>query len=432
MLVSLGKMTTATHGFGRSPAGTATLGGRSLAELLAEAGVTTPAYFYDLSGIRARAQRLEAAFGKAPHLTAYAIKANSAGTIVRTLLAQGTGVDAVSGGELELARRLGAPARKIVLSGVAKSDREIDQALGADILAIQAESPPELLRIQARARALGVVARVALRVNPSVTIDSHSHVSTGHDKAKFGILRRDLGHAFATLQRSADLKLVGISTHVGSMLKETDPYLESASVVCEVAHEVLGQGHALEYVDFGGGYGIDYGPGALPEPAEYVQAALGFLAQRELGHLMLVVEPGRSLVGSFGVLVARVVQEKQSGSLPEEERRWLMIDAGMNDLMRPALYQAVHRIEPLSVPPGTKPHRVVGPVCESTDDFGEFGFDAVPEIVVIRDAGAYGFTMASEYNGRALPAEVFVDDGRVVHVSPSPGVENWIARRLQA
>jgi len=425
-------MTTRTLGFGRSADGVATLGGRPLRDLLLEAGVPTPAYFYDLSGIRQRIERLEQAFGAAPHVSAYAIKANSAGSIVRTLLSAGAGIDAVSGGELELGLRLGAAPRKIVLSGVAKLDREIDRALSADILAIQAESPLELLRIEARARALGQVARVALRVNPSVSIDSHAHVATGHDKAKFGILARDLGSAFETLQRSQSLKLVGISTHVGSMLKGTDPYLESARVVCDVAQAALGRGHALEYVDFGGGYGIDYGPGELPEPATYVSASLRFLAERGLEKLMLVIEPGRSLVGPFGVLLARVVQEKHSGSGGDDERRWLMIDAGMNDLLRPALYQAVHRIEPLQALPGGRPHRVVGPVCESTDDFGEFSFDAAPELVVIRDAGAYGFTMASEYNGRALPAEVFVDDGKVVHVSPSPGVESWITRRLEA
>jgi diaminopimelate decarboxylase len=425
-------MTTTTHGFGRSAQGIATLGGRPIPDLLAESGVVTPAYFYDLSGIRDRIQRLEAAFGQAPHLTAYAVKANSAGTIVRTLLEAGAGIDAVSGGELELCQRLGAPSRKIVLSGVAKLDVEIDSALRADILAIQAESVEEVARIDARAQAQGTTARVSLRINPSVEIDSHAHVSTGHDKAKFGILMRDLGPALDRVQHSRNLKLVGMSTHVGSMLKATDPYLESARAVCDAAREALTRGHALEYVDFGGGFGIDYGPGALPEPASYVTAALRYLAERDLGHLMLVVEPGRSIVGSFGILVASVVQEKLSARETAAERRFLMIDAGMNDLLRPALYQAVHRIEPLLTPPSGVAHRVVGPVCESTDDFGEFAFASSPEVVVIRDAGAYGFTMASEYNGRALPAEVFVDSGRIVHVSPSPGVESWIARRLRA
>ena len=423
---------TTTHGFGRSEAGIATLGGRPIPYLLEEAGVTTPAYFYDLSAIRDRIQRLEAAFGSAAHVVAYAVKANSAGSIVRTLLGAGAGIDAVSGGELELCQRLGAPARKTVLSGVAKLDREIDQAIGADILAIQAESVEELQRIDARAKALGRKARVAVRVNPAVEIDSHAHVSTGHDKAKFGILARDLGAAFEVLRGAPAVTLVGVSTHVGSMLKATAPYLESARVVCDVASEALAKGHALEYVNFGGGYGIDYGPGPLPDPSEYVAQALGYLQKRDLGRLMLVIEPGRSMVGPFGILVATVVQSKQSGTEPGDERRWLMVDAGMNDLMRPALYQAVHRIEPVHALPGGTPQRVVGPVCESTDDFGEFPLNGQPELVVIRDAGAYGFTMASEYNGRALPAEVFVDEGRVVHVSPSPGVESWINRRLGA
>jgi diaminopimelate decarboxylase len=423
---------TTTHGFGRSAAGIATLGGRPIPYLLEEAGVTTPAYFYDLSAIRARIQRLEAAFGTAGHVVAYAVKANSAGSIVRTLLGAGAGIDAVSGGELELCQRLGAPARKIVLSGVAKLDREIDQAIGADILAIQAESVEELRRIDARAKALGRKARVAVRVNPAVEIDSHAHVSTGHDKAKFGILARDLGRAFEVLREAPALTLVGVSTHVGSMLKATAPYLESARAVCDVASVALTKGHALEYVNFGGGYGIDYGPGQLPDPSEYVAQALGYLKERDLSRLMLVIEPGRSMVGPFGVLVASVVQSKQSGTEPGAERRWLMVDAGMNDLLRPALYQAVHRIEPVHALPGGTPQRVVGPVCESTDDFGEFSLSGEPELVVIRDAGAYGFTMASEYNGRALPAEVFVDEGRVVHVSPSPGVESWISRRIGA
>src|SRR5688572_14579073 len=330
-------MTTPPLGFARTPQGIATLGGCPLTTLLEEARVPTPAYFYDLSGIRARIQRLEQAFGSARHLTAFAVKANSAGTIVKTLLQAGAGIDAVSGGELELARRLGTPARKIVLSGVAKLDQEIDLSLAADILALQVESPGELLRIEARAQALGRTARVSLRVNPSVTIDSHAHVSTGHDKAKFGILARDLGAAFDIIHRSPSLKLVGVSTHVGSMLKKTDSYLESGRVVCDVARDALGRGHELEYVNFGGGYGIDYGPGPLPDPSEYVGQALGYLAERGLDRLMLVIEPGRSLVGPFGVLVARVVQDKKSGTAPDEERRWLMIDAGMNDLMRPAL-----------------------------------------------------------------------------------------------
>lgn len=399
-----------------------------MTDLLAEARVPTPAYFYDLSGIRRNVQALDQAFGDAPHLIAYAVKANSAGTIVRTVTEAGAGVDAVSGGELTLARRLGVPARHIVLSGVAKKDEEIDLALREDILAIQAESVGELQRIKSRAKLEGRIARVSLRINPAVKIDSHAHIATGHDDAKFGIAQVDLDAALSVVSDAPQwLSLVGLSTHVGSMLKAPEAYLESAVVVCHHAEKARRQGMPLEYVDFGGGFGIDYGDGPPAPPSDFAQAALGLLAQRGLDDLMLVVEPGRSIVGSMGVLVASVVQTKTSGP-----RKWVMIDAGMNDLLRPALYQARHRIEPLDEGPSSTPHRVVGPVCESTDDFGPHPVGDAPEMVAIRDAGAYAFSMASEYNGRPLPAEVFVDQGRVVHVSPSPGLDAWVSGRMRA
>lgn len=415
-------------GFSRDSAGRARLSGRPLSELLEEAGVATPAYFYDLSGIEARLRSLDAAFGDAPHLIAYAVKANSAGSIVETVKRVGAGIDAVSGGELLLARRIGIDARKIVLSGVAKRNDELSLAILEDILALQAESVGELSRIADEARRLGRRARVSVRINPSVTIDSHEKISTGHDAAKFGVSRRDFDEVFSTLAaRNEDLSLVGLSTHVGSMLKSPEGYVDSARVVCELAKTALELGHRLEYVDFGGGFGIDYGGTAVDEPALFARAAVETLRDAGLGSLTLVVEPGRSIVGPFGVLLASTIQHKASG-----ERRWLMIDAGMNDLVRPAMYGARHRIEPLDSPAGEQTHQVVGPVCESSDDFGVFALGEPPARVVIRDAGAYGFSMASEYNARPLPAEVFVREGRVVKVSPSPGLEAWLARRLGA
>ncbi len=416
------------RGFGRAPDGVATLSGTPVRTLLADAGVTTPAYLYDLSAIKERVEEIRGAFGSAPHLIAYAVKANSAGSIVRTITEAGAGIDAVSGGELRLARALNVPPRKIVLSGVAKRDDEIELALSEDILAIQAESLEELKRIVLIARRRGTPARVSLRLNPSVQIDSHAHISTGHDAAKFGIARTELDATFSFLQtEEKHLRLVGLSTHVGSMLRTPDAYIDSARVVCESAHRARGAGRPLEYVDFGGGFGIDYGGGPADPPQKFAQAALGLLKEQKLDDLTLVVEPGRSLVGSYGVLISRVLQEKKSG-----ERRWVMIDAGMNDLLRPALYQAMHRIEPIDEQPGDLVHRVVGPVCESTDDFGEHALGPIPEMVVIRDAGAYAFTMASEYNARPLPAEVFVREGKVVHANPSPGLDAWLAHRLKA
>jgi diaminopimelate decarboxylase len=266
-------------------------------------------------------------------------------------------------------------------------------------------------------------------MNPCVEIDSHAHIATGHDEAKFGILEADLPAALTAIDAAQSaIHLRGVSTHVGSNLRTPASYLESASVVCNVAQKLIEQGRKLDFVDFGGGFGIDYGDGEVSPPSEFASAALGLLRERGLEHLTLLVEPGRALVAPFGVLVSRVISSKISG-----ERRWCIVDAGMNDLMRPALYAAHHRIESLSAAPGGLTWRVVGPVCESSDDFGLHPLGAeAPELVAMRDAGAYGFSMASEYNGRPLPAEIFVSQGRVQSVSASPGVESWVRRRLGA
>ncbi|MEO6598635.1 MAG: diaminopimelate decarboxylase [Polyangiaceae bacterium] len=417
------------YGFRRNAQGQACFGERPLSELLQESGLETPAYFYDLDAIAHEARSLTAGYGAARHVIAFAVKANSAGSVVRTLASEGTGADVVSGAELEVALACGIPAEKIVMSGVAKKDSELDLAIASRLLAIQAESVEEVLRIATRARALGRQARVAFRLNPGVEIDSHAHISTGHDKAKFGIVREDVGRAFEAVDAAGDaLIAVGLSTHIGSMLGEIAPYLKSAGHVCEVARARRASKPGLSYVNFGGGFGIDYGSGQAVEPAQFASAAVALLKEEGLGDLMLVSEPGRSMVGSHGVLLARVVQSKTSAA-----NSWLMIDAGMNDLLRPALYGAKHRVEPLDWQPGAEEWRVVGPVCESSDDFGAHPIGTrIPEIVVLRDAGAYSFTMASEYNGRALASEVFVRAGTILNVSPSPGAAAWVKRRLQA
>ena len=417
------------YGFRRNAQGQACLGERPLTELLRESGLETPAYFYDLDAIALEARSLIAGYGDARHVIAYAVKANTAGSVVRTLAAEGTGADVVSGAELEVALACGIPAEKIVISGVGKKDSELDFAIASRLLAIQAESVEEVLRIATRARALGRQARVAFRLNPGVEIDSHAHISTGHDKAKFGIVRADVGRAFEAVDDAGDaLVAVGLSTHIGSMLAEIAPYLKSAQHVCDVARARRASKPGLEYVNFGGGFGIDYGTGQAVKPAQFAAAGVTLAKEQGLGDLMLVAEPGRSMVGAHGVLLARVVQSKVSG-----DNSWLMIDAGMNDLLRPALYGAKHRIEPLDSEPGAKEWRVVGPVCESSDDFGAHPIgNAIPELVVIRDAGAYSFTMASEYNGRALASEVFVHNGAIQNVSGSPGAAAWVKRRLQA
>jgi diaminopimelate decarboxylase len=416
-------------GFRRDAQDSAVLGSVRLAQLIREADVELPAYVYDVDGMTETLRSLRHAFGDAPHLVAYAIKANSAGTVVRAFAAEGAGVDAVSAAEVELALACGVPASKLVMSGVAKTDAEIDLALFKGILAIQAESVEELARIAARARATGHRADVSLRLNPGIEIDTHSHIATGHDTAKFGISESDLGAAYATIDGSEGrLAQVGFSSHLGSMMTTTEAYGRSARKLCELARERRGQAARLGFLDFGGGFGIDYGGEPSVPPSEFAHTCVRSVRDAGLSDLTIVVEPGRSLVAPFGVLVARIVQTKKSAA-----RQWVMINAGMNDLIRPALYGAKHRVELLEAAPQEPEWRVVGPVCESSDDFGSHPLGPEPSgLVAIRDAGAYGYVMASEYNGRALPSEVFVRGGKIVSVSNGPGRKAWLERRISA
>jgi diaminopimelate decarboxylase len=416
-------------GFRRDAQDSAVLGSLRLSQVIREAEVELPAYVYDVDGMTETLRSLRYAFGDAAHLVAYAIKANSAGTVVRAFAAEGAGVDAVSGAEVELALSCGVPAKQVVMSGVAKTDAEIDLALFKGILAIQAESVEELTRILARAHATGHRADVSLRLNPGIEIDSHSHIATGHDAAKFGISESDLPAAHAVIDGSEGrLSQVGLSVHLGSMMTSTEAYASSARKLCHLARERRPQAPKLSFIDFGGGFGIDYGSAPSVPPSQFAHTCVRTLRDAGLSDLTIVVEPGRSLVAPYGVLVARVVQTKQSA-----DRRWVMINAGMNDLIRPALYSAKHRIELVEGAPQGPEWRVVGPVCESSDDFGSHPLGPSPSgLVAIRDAGAYGYVMASEYNGRALPSEVFVRGGKIVSVSRSPGRAAWLQRRIEA
>ncbi|HSY21465.1 MAG TPA: diaminopimelate decarboxylase [Polyangiaceae bacterium] len=435
----------------RDRTGLLRIGGLSLSELVRE--MNTPAYVYDVDAMTAEALALESSFDGAPHLVAYAMKANSAGGVVRALTGAGCGVDIVSGAELRLARSCDVPPERIVFSGVAKDEAEIDLAIGTGpqgIGAIQIESVEEVARVAARARALGRTARVSLRVNPSVDLTgaTHKNIATGHDAAKFGVPREDAVRAVALVEQSPELRLVGMAAHAGSQFMSTSPYLESARVLFGLVRGLREEGRArsLAYVNSGGGFGVDYaaavpapeGTGgraaaerpARPLPADFVRAVQAEQRAAGLGELALYVEPGRSLVAPHGVLLARVIQAKIAA-----HRRWLMIDAGMNDLLRPALYQALHRIVPIqtTLAEATASWRVVGPVCESSDDFGdhELPLDP-PREVAILDAGAYGYVMASVYNGRQLPVEVFVRGGRVASHTARASTDAWVAERARA
>lgn len=425
--------------FSRDDQGSAVLGGVPLAALFdtperfgAPRELATPAYVYDLDAMSAEARALDAGFGAAPHLVAFAVKANSAGPILRAFAACGLGAEVVSGGECQLALACGFAPERMLMSGVGKSARDLDIAIGAGdsgIFAIQIESVEEIPTVAARARALGRGARVSVRVNPSIEADTHAHVATGHDEAKFGVALVDLPAALAAITGADALELVGIGAHIGSQLTRTDEYLRGARALLDLAAAHERTGKRLRFVDFGGGFGIDYGAGCDVRPADFARAAADLVARSPLAGRTIVVEPGRSLVAAHGALCATTLVAKRSRSTPE--RRWLLIDAGMNDLLRPALYAARHRIEPLEPAPAVEPStwRVAGPVCESSDDFGEHTFSAVPARVAIRDSGAYGYTMASEYNGRPLPAEVFLSGGRVIAVHMPRRAETWALER---
>jgi diaminopimelate decarboxylase len=413
----------------------------SLAEVARDPRFGTPAYVYDVDAIAAEGRDIRAAFDAAPHLVAYAVKANSAGPIVKALAAVGCGADVVSGAELTLALSCGVSPEHIVFSGVAKTDAELDLALGSGasgIGSIQVESVEEIPRIAARAAAANRVARVSLRINPGVdkeALDTHSYIATGHDEAKFGVPLSSVPDALDRVASSKALRLVGVGSHVGSQLTSVDGYVASARALFAFAREVRAR-FPLTFVDTGGGFGIDYGEGCPVRPADFVRATRAL--QKEMGQddLALYCEPGRSLVGAHGVLVASIIQRKIA-----EGRRWTMIDAGMNDLMRPALYQARHRIVPvvLDPPPSstTSAYHVVGPVCESSDDFGvhdlpdDTAQSSLREVAIL-DAGAYGYSMASRYNGRALAAEVFLSGGKVTGATPRSAPDEWVQDRLRA
>jgi diaminopimelate decarboxylase len=419
----------------RDEVGKLMLGGLRLVTICESGDCPTPFYVYDVDGIVAEAKAMHDAFEGAPHNVAYAVKANTSGTIVRALAAAGCGADVVSGAELEVALACGIAPEKIVYSGVAKKNAEIDLAITAEnkgICAIQVESVEEIFRIDARAAALEKRTRISLRFNPELDeIDTHAHISTGHDEAKFGVAAADIPRAIEAVRAAKHIDLVGLTTHVGSQFTTTGEYLKGARALFGLARNMCNM-HALspQFLDAGGGFGIDYGTGGVTPPSEFIRAARKAQSEHGFGDIPLFIEPGRSLVAAHGVVVSSVIQSKITSA-----RRWLMIDAGMNDLIRPALYQARHRIVDLDndVSKADTPWRVVGPVCESSDDFGSHELpEKQPDHVAILDAGAYGFTMASQYNGRALAAEVFVKNGAVAHVRPASTTAAWVKSRLDS
>jgi diaminopimelate decarboxylase len=380
--------------------------GVSLAAIAEAEG--TPLYVYSAETIRSRYRAIHEAFGDYPHALHYALKANSTIGLVRLLRSLGSAVDANSLWEIEVARRAGFAPAEIVFTGVGKSGDELACAVPLGLKAINVESAGELARIEAIAERLGVPARVAVRINPDIDARSHPHISTGLRINKFGVPLDAARDLLATLAGRRFLTLVAVHVHIGSQITSLEPLRGAAAFIAGMARELADAGQPLEYVDVGGGLGISYDGADVVSPHDYVTALVD--AVRPTG-LPIVVEPGRSIVGPAGALVARVIDIKPRNALSE----FVVIDAGMTELMRPALYNAFHRIQPIRPAAGDPcAYELVGPVCESSDVVGRdrvLPRLEVGDLVAIRDAGAYGSAMASNYNRRPLPVEVLVDHG---------------------
>lgn len=383
--------------------------------------VGTPVYVYSGAAIEEAYGELDRALSFAPHLVAYAVKANGNLAILRRLAAIGCGADIVSGGELARCLEADMPPERIVFSGVGKRDDEIEAALRAGIRALHLESVPEVDVIEAIARRLGVRANVVLRVNPDVDPETHPYIATGLHDTKFGVELDAARSILPRLVSSEHLVLEGVACHIGSQVSKPSALRDAVEIVSRFARECREAGTAIRSLDAGGGFPIPYGHEEHPYPSA---AELGAAIREgmERGGVMeldleLVVEPGRALVGNACVLVTRVLFEKRS-----PEKRFVVVDAAMTELVRPALYQAYHAVEPVADPPGDArwtPADVVGPVCE-TADFLARARPLVPvrrgDLLAVRSAGAYGASMASTYNGRPLAPEVLVDgaDYRVI------------------
>jgi len=367
--------------------------------------VGTPVYVYSTATLRRHFRVVTEAFGQHPHLVCYAVKANSTLAVLKLLAEEGSGFDIVSGGELARVKAAGGAPGKTVFAGVGKTTEEMAQALDAGILFFNVESAEELEVLDAVARAKGKRAPFAIRVNPNVDAGTHRHISTGLKTSKFGVPFEEALALYARSKRMKGLEAVGLDCHIGSQITKTAPFKAALSKMGALYQELKAKGHALRYLDIGGGLGITYTSETPPTPAEYAKAALAAVGDTGA---TLVFEPGRVVVGNAGLLVTRVLFRKKTSA-----RHFVVVDAGMNDLMRPALYDAHHGLQPLVQRRGnTVEVDVVGPVCESTDVLARQRPLVLPkqgELYALMSAGAYGMSMASNYNSRPRPAEVLVD-----------------------
>lgn len=368
----------------------------------------TPTYVYSLAAIRDRARRFQTSLAGSPHLVCFSVKANSNTRILQHLAEEGLGFDIVSGGELFRVLRAGGDPGKVVFSGVGKTRREMEEALKARILLFNVESLAELVQLHEVASAIGTQAPVALRINPDVDPQTHPYIATGLRKSKFGVPMEQALEAYNVARQLSGLRVIGIDCHIGSQLTDLAPIKEAVSRAVDLAQQLQRRGFDIRFLDVGGGLGVRYRDENPPSIEEYVaavcSAAAGFKGT-------LIFEPGRSIVAEAGLLLSRVLFLKSSA-----EKSFVVVDAAMSDLIRPALYGSYQEIVPVRVRSGSqRVADVVGPVCESGDFLARDR--ALPplesgDLIAVLGAGAYGFVMASQYNSRPRPAEVLVDGGR--------------------
>lgn len=369
-------------------------------------------YLYDLSDIKERVRWFKKNFSPATHIH-YALKANSNPEILQTLAASGVGADVVSGGELIQALGHGIAAQKIVFSGIGKSVAELNLAIDKKIAQINVESVPEIKRLSELARSRGAPVNIALRINPNIQADTHKHISTGLATDKFGIDEADLPAALEVLRQSKEITLNGLAVHIGSQILNPDPIFSAAEKMCSLIQNLRREKWPVRSLDMGGGLGIDYSSSdAEADQKRLEKYAQGLQAVLNKQDLELRLEPGRFLVARAGVLVTQIEYVKVT-----PQKKFVICSSGMNHLLRPALYEAKHRIQAVNLRSGGEENfAVVGPICESSDilaDDCRLSSIAEGDYLAIFDAGAYGFSMASTYNMRALPPEVVVDGEKV-------------------
>jgi len=366
--------------------------------------VGTPFYLYSLNTLENHFRAFQGAFSKADHLICFSAKANSNIAILRVFIRMGGGVDVVSGGELFRSMKAGASPDKIVYSGVGKRDEEIEYALELPILMFNIESTQELVLINQIAGRMKTRAPVALRVNPDVDPKTHPYISTGLKKNKFGINIQKSLDDYRLANTLPNVKVIGVSCHIGSQLTEVEPFVEAIQRIKELVLKLRAEGMNIQYMDIGGGLGITYNQEEPPHPRDYAQALMKDLKEMDC---TLILEPGRVIVGNAGVLVTKVLYTKEG-----DEKNFIVVDAAMNDLIRPSLYGSYQRVQP--VHRGERPEwtaDVVGPICESSDFLAKdrkLPRTEQGDLLAVMSAGAYGFSMSSNYNSRPRVAEVLV------------------------